>query len=160
MYDWQSNCGYSSGNGGGNYAWGNFVNNYYIAGNSTLTGEEAKAFNAAGTFTHLYQSGNKIDPNKNGIFDGTDTGWSMFAGTFIQESSLVQPCPAVYTQTADDALQTVLNYSGANWQNRDSVDADRQRCSHRRGDDQELDDRRGRADLLSGGAPSGGLRHR
>ncbi len=122
MYDWQTNCGYSSGGGGGNYAWGNFVGNYYIAGNSTSIGFQAEAFNAAGTFTHLYQSGNKIDPNLNGVFDGTDTGWAMFTGTYVKESSVLA-APAVTTQSADEALQTVLNYAGANWWNRDSVDA-------------------------------------
>ncbi len=122
MYNWESNCGYSSGGGGGNYAWGNFVGNYYGAGNSTSSGDRAEAFSAAGTFTHLYQSGNKIDPNINGAFDGADTGWGMFTGVYVAEASEL-PAAAVHTQTAADALQTVLSYVGADWWNRDSVDA-------------------------------------
>jgi pectate lyase len=121
MYDWISNCGYSTNNEEGDV---NFINNYYIAGPSTNSGDRTEAFSSGQAKTGIYQSGNKIDSNLNGVFDGTDTGWGMFTGTYsISPGGTAYPVPAVYTQTADDALQTVLNYAGAFWWNRDSVDA-------------------------------------
>ena len=82
VYNWISNCGYSTGGQEGD---ANFIGNYYIAGPSTTSSSErTKAFDGGGTATGLYQSGNKIDPNRNGVFDGTDTGWAMFTGTYTQ----------------------------------------------------------------------------
>ncbi len=120
VYDWISNCGYSGDNEEGDV---NFIGNYYIAGPSTST--STKAFSGgSGGKTNIYQSGNKIDSNKNGVFDGTDTGWGMFTGSYgTSPGGTAYTVPTVYTQTADDALQTVLNYAGAFWWNRDTVDA-------------------------------------
>ena len=72
----------------------------------------------------LWQSGNKIDPNKNGVFDGTNIGWNMFTGSYTKATSELSTNGATpYTQSADDALHQVLNYVGADWWNRDpSVD--------------------------------------
>ncbi|MCJ7545068.1 MAG: hypothetical protein MUP47_11005, partial [Phycisphaerae bacterium] len=121
MYNWISNCGYS---GSGEEGDGNFINNYYIAGPSTTSSSErSEAFNGGGTLTHLYQSGNKIDPDRDGVFDGTDTGWGMFTGTYsTSPGGTAFAAPTVYTQTADEALATVLNYAGANWSNRSATD--------------------------------------
>jgi hypothetical protein len=120
LYNWSSNCGYSTGNQEGD---GSFVGNYYIAGPSTTSSSKRnEAFNGGGANTGIYQSGNKIDPNRNGVFDGTDTGWAMFTGSYTKVTEEF-PLPPVTTQSADDALQTVLNYSGAFWWNRDTVDA-------------------------------------
>ncbi len=118
LYNWQGNCGYS---GSGQEGDGQFVGNYYIAGNSTSAGDRGEAFSGGSTLTDIYQSGNKIDPNRNGVFDGTDTGWGMFTGTYTKQYTPFA-VPSVYTQSADDALDTVLNYAGANWWNRDTVD--------------------------------------
>ena len=118
MYNWQSNCGYS---GSGEEGDGNFINNYYIAGPSTSSGDRTEAFWGDSALTGLYQSGNKIDPDRDGTFDGTDTGWGMFTGTYNPLSGSLA-APTVYTQSTDDALTTVLNYAGANWWNRNATD--------------------------------------
>ncbi len=120
LYDWISNCGYSTNAEEGD---GSFIGNYYIAGPSTQSDDRAEAFTAAGARTHIYQSGNKIDSNLNGVFDGTDTGWGMFTGLYTKVSTEFAIPNIYYTQTADAALQTVLNYAGAFWWNRDTVDA-------------------------------------
>ena len=57
----------------------NYVNNYLTAGPSSTA---TCAMEGGDSSERIYQSGNKIDLNKNGKVDGTDTGWGMFCGIF------------------------------------------------------------------------------
>jgi hypothetical protein len=98
----------------------NFVNNYYIGGPGNASGDNI--FSSGGSLTRIYQSGNLLDLNKNGVADGTDPGWSRFAGT---ETQLAAPLavPHGVTQTPAEALHTVQNYAGARWWDRDFLDS-------------------------------------
>lgn len=118
LYNWGSNCGYS---GSGQEGDANFVGNYYVAGPSTSSGDRSEAFSSGSAMTGIYQSGNKIDPDRDGVFDGVNTGWSMFSGSETQLSTPLA-VPNVTTQTADNALNTVLDHGGANWWSRTSTD--------------------------------------
>ena len=124
VYNWQDQAGYTEDDGNG-HLYLNYIGSYFIAGPSTGSTKVNYAFNAkaSGLETLIYQSSNKIDPNKDGIFNGTDTGWGMFTGSYgtAPGGTMFSVAP-VTTQTADAALATVLTQGGAfNW-NRDSVD--------------------------------------
>jgi pectate lyase len=125
IYNWGGRAGYSGDygtdiqdnpNGFTNYL--NYVRNYLVAGPST--GPSSEAFRGGTTNTVIYQLGNLIDANKNLQLDGADTGWNMFTILYTQSAS-PYPLPAVATNSARDALQRVLAFSGAS-ATRDSVD--------------------------------------
>ncbi len=118
LYNWGYFCGYSSGSPEATDM--NYVGNYLIKGSGSTTDS---AFRGGGTSTRIYQNGNKIDLNKNGTFDGTDTGWSMFSGTYTQQASAFDFNQTNTTETADLALQRVLSQVGATPWNRDSKDS-------------------------------------
>jgi hypothetical protein len=121
IYNWQGPCGTSSP--GPHRGSANFINNYYIAGQDTASGCETEAFRGGSTLMTVWQSGNLIDGDVDGTFDGTDTGWGMFTGTYTKAAAELATGAEVYTQSAEDARQQVLNYVGSNWWNRDpSVD--------------------------------------
>jgi pectate lyase len=129
VYNWGFRAGYSGGNGatedakdnpGGvftNYL--NYLYNYLVAGPSSTTPNTA--FASGATNTVIYQSGNRIDPNKNGALDGTDTGWGMFNTFPYTVASSPYPFPAVTTNSAAVAYERVMAFVGAS-QVRDSVD--------------------------------------
>ena len=119
MYNWTDNCGYSGIPG--EYVNMNYVGNYCIAGPSTTSGNQF-AFDSVSSDTAIYQSGNKIDGDRNGVLDGTASGWGMFTGSYTPKGASFS-VPPVYTQTADAALATVLSQAGAFPWNRDPVDA-------------------------------------
>jgi pectate lyase len=97
----------------------NFVNNYYIGGPGNSSGDNI--FSSGGTLTRIYQSGNFLDLDKDGVADGSDPGWSRFAGTETQVAT-PYPVPHGVTQTAAEALATVQGYVGARWWSRDFLD--------------------------------------
>jgi hypothetical protein len=97
----------------------NFVNNYYIGGPGNSSGDNI--FSSGGTLTRIYQSGNFLDLDRDGIPDGTDPGWSRFAGTETQQAA-PYTVPHGVTQTPDEALATVQAYAGARWWDRDFMD--------------------------------------
>jgi hypothetical protein len=116
VYNWGFFVGYS-GDALENVAM-NYVSNYFIAGpNSTQTA----AFSGGAANHIVFQSGNRIDNNKNGLVDGTDTGWSMFAGSYTQTNTPVAT-PALPTDTPGTALQRVIALSGALPWRRDAYD--------------------------------------
>ena len=101
----------------------NYVGNYIIAGPETASSWWFKAFDAKnedGNF-YIYQSGNKIDGNRNLSRDGTDTGWGMFAGTYNGLTAPASMRP-VTTHSADEAYLRVINGAGALPWSGDSVD--------------------------------------
>ena len=100
----------------------NYVGNYVISGPETSGSWNNRAFDANATCNfNIYQSGNKIDGDKDSLRDGVDTGWGMFSGSSVKLTTPVSMKP-VTTQSADDAYNTVLAQSGAFYWNRDSVD--------------------------------------
>lgn len=119
VYNWGSQAGYNGADGGNHNL--NYVNNYFIAGPSTSSSKRGNAFQGAQSATFIFQSGNRIDSNVNGVVDGTNTGWSMFSGTYTQ-CTTPHAAPNVITLSAQDAYSSVINTSGARPWNRDAVD--------------------------------------
>ena len=129
IYNWGDRAGYSGGSSEGNpeYVNLNYVGNYVVAGPSTTNNANTAFLTDVNAVTSAYQSGNLIDSDKDATRDGVDTGWGMFtvkAGTLNQLASPhpLAPIP-VTTQTAADAYESVLNYAGSFWWNRDVHDA-------------------------------------
>lgn len=116
VYDWGFYAGYS-GDTNENVDI-NYVNNYFVAGPITT---QTKAFVGGATTTRIYQSGNFIDNDKDLLFDGANTGWSMFGGTFTQLASPLD-VPAMPTDSAPVALQRVMAQAGAMPWRRDAID--------------------------------------
>lgn len=101
----------------------NFVSNYGISGpNTTETDlyEAGSLQEGEVAATHIYQSGNVMDVDKNGQLDGQSNGLADFGGDYILEGSRYN-LPAVTTQTAAQALADVLDDVGASLV-RDAVD--------------------------------------
>jgi hypothetical protein len=136
--DWRNNVVYNGGrsHGGSNWHklypdhWGpenvgrlrmNYVNNYWIRG---PRGDET-VFRGGDQAT-IYQSGNLFDSANNGVFDGVDKGWSVFANyrhdAVFTKASKEFRYPKVTTHSAPEALQRVLAESGASKPLRDAVD--------------------------------------
>jgi hypothetical protein len=97
----------------------NFVNNYYIGGPGNSSGDNI--FSSGGTLTRIYQSGNVLDLDRNGVAGGSDPGWAKFAGTETQVG-MPYSVPHGVTQTPAEALTTVQGYAGARWWERDFLD--------------------------------------
>ncbi|MFT3785397.1 MAG: hypothetical protein QM770_04425 [Tepidisphaeraceae bacterium] len=123
LYDWGNQAGYNGDEAG--VVNMNYVGNYLVAGPSTSSSKTTRAFLVGTTETHIYQSGNKIDPDKDTVRDGTDTGWAMFPDTGtppIHEAAPIGNTTYVTTQTADAAYASVVANTGATWWKRDAVD--------------------------------------
>ncbi len=118
LYNWGYFCGYSSGSPEATDM--NYIGNYLVKGPGSTTDS---AFRGGGTSTRIYQSGNRIDLNKNAAFDGTDTGWSMFSGTYTQQAAAFDFYQTNTTEAAELALQRVLSQAGAMPWNRDTKDS-------------------------------------
>jgi subtilisin-like proprotein convertase family protein len=123
IYNWGDQAGYSeddtADNPNGFTNRLNYVGNYLIAGtNSVLTDI---AFDGGSLNTWIHQSGNVIDDNRNGVLDGLDTGFGMFANLYTPVPTRFDSLPLVTTHTANEAYERVLAFGGA-WQNRDTVD--------------------------------------
>ncbi|MEZ6071265.1 MAG: hypothetical protein R3C10_13580 [Pirellulales bacterium] len=138
LFDFRNNVAYNWGGAGDWGGWAvvggdpneervdfNFINNYYVAGpNTPVTFYSQTALSSNYRTSRIFQSGNKIDSNHNGVLDGIDTGWDMIRGSYSQLSSplAVDPMFAVVTETADEAYYSVLRGSGATFPVRDEVD--------------------------------------
>jgi hypothetical protein len=120
IYNWPSRAGYS---GTDQPSSTNFLGNYYIRGNNNGTtvfkGGDSAANPGA---TKIYHSGNLYDGNKNGVADGTPVTNSQFTDLrlIVSQAFDIQGMGAV--DTATSALQRVLDYGGANWQNRNPIE--------------------------------------
>jgi hypothetical protein len=119
--DFVNNVIYNPGNkfgyGGDDTMYLNFVGNYGIAGPNT---QESDLFDGDSTDTLIYQQGNYMDLNENGALDGESSGWGDFGGTFTQSASRFS-LPPVTTESAEDAVASVLAYVGSSLV-RDAVD--------------------------------------
>ena len=118
FYNWGYKIGYSVGSPEATDI--NYVANYLVKGPASTSDA---AFQGGGTTTRIFQSGNKLDLNKNGVFDGTDTGWGMFIGTYTPMTSAFDFGLTYNAETAEVALQNVLSQVGARPWARDSKDA-------------------------------------
>ncbi len=112
------NSGYSSGDA--NAVKLNYVGNYLITGPVSTSGTRAFEANAE-CHVNIYQSGNKLDTNNNGVVDGVDMTWSSFSGPYTQSGTPLS-INAVPSEDADTAYNNVKNQAGAFWWNRDLVD--------------------------------------
>lgn len=121
LYNWPSRAGYS---GTDQPNSNNFLGNYYIRGNnngSTIFLGGDSATNPG--VTKIYHSGNLYDGDKDGVHDGTAVMSSQFTGSRAIMSQAFN-VPGVGTlDTATQALQRVLDYGGANWQNRNPIES-------------------------------------
>ena len=95
----------------------NYVGNYGIGGPNT---NATTMHRSTEPYTHIYQSGNLMDLNKNGILDGTNNGWGMFSGPETHHSTRFD-LPEVTTHRALEAYNLVLAEAGASLV-RDAVD--------------------------------------
>ena len=99
----------------------NYVNNYLVAGPDSTQKCAMRGADAGDASIQIYQSGNKIDLNKNGLVDGTDTAWAMFCDKYFQHQAAFD-VPAVTTDSAESAYLEVLAQGGALPWRRDAVD--------------------------------------
>lgn len=128
IYDWGTDASYS-GNASEGITKVNYVGNYLVAGPNTPLSKRARAFNGGSVNTWIYQSGNVIDSNVNGVRDGTDTGWAMFANLYTQQAAPLDPARnrttdsaiEIDAQTAVNAYTNVIATAGAS-RTRDAVD--------------------------------------
>ncbi len=86
IYNWGTDASYSGAASEG-ITKVNYVGNYLVAGPNTPSAKRARAFNGGSINTYIYQTGNIIDSNVNGIHDGTDTGWAMFVNSYTQQNA-------------------------------------------------------------------------
>ncbi len=105
----------------------NYVGNYLVAGPSSTYNY---AYQGGGTNTVIYQSGNSLDVDKDSRFDGVDTGWGMFSGSYVKTNAAF-PAPELTTDPAAVALFRVLAQGGARPWNRDTTDRRIQNTVHR-----------------------------
>jgi hypothetical protein len=126
--DWRNNVIYNWSDwaaGGGTHMEGaeldlNMVGNYYIANRAANTA----AYRAGSYVDRIWQSGNKLDLDRDTTFDGTDPGWGIIADPdHAGYTAMSQPFNYAYvpTDTADAALLKVLGSAGAS-RYRDAVD--------------------------------------
>ncbi|UUZ84739.1 hypothetical protein LJK88_14530 [Paenibacillus sp. P26] len=119
IYNW-GGYPYVAGGESGTKGYGNVVGNYFIAGLNSANPQYAVV--RGNENYNLYLKNNRIDSNKNGILDGTDTGTGMMEAE--RPSHLVPErfeYPPVHTQDPEVAYEYILDHSGASLA-RDQVD--------------------------------------
>lgn len=127
IYNWGGTAGYNaddtSTNPGGFTNILNYVGNYLIAGLNTGSSSGTAFDSGVSDASHfeLFQSGNRIDSNKNGVLDGVNTGWGMFKDLYTQRS-VRYPLPLVSADSAQVGYERVLAFGGTS-SARDAVDA-------------------------------------
>lgn len=126
IYNWGDTAGYNANDSGDNPSGFtnvlNYVGNYLVAGPNT--GSPNTAFDSGvvnASHFQLYQSGNRIDSNKDGILNGTNTGPAMFKDLYTVLGARY-PLPQVSTDSAKVGYERVLAFGGASAM-RDAVDA-------------------------------------
>jgi hypothetical protein len=129
IYNWGHRAGYTGGSEGSTPepVNMNFVGNYTIAGPSTHNNWNSAFVISTNGSLRAYQTGNLIDSDLDMVRDGVDTGWNQFE---VEAGSLTQMAAPfaftgvpVTTQSAADAYDSVLDYAGSFWWNRDTHDA-------------------------------------
>ncbi|MFS0725283.1 fibronectin type III domain-containing protein [Paenibacillus sp. 1P07SE] len=119
IYNW-GEFPYVAGGESGTKGYGNVEANYFIAGKNSADPQYAVV--RGNENYNLYLHNNRIDSNKNGELDGTDTGPDMME---TARPSLLVPerfnYPPVHTQDPETAYEHVLNHAGSSLY-RDGVD--------------------------------------
>ncbi|MBW7457153.1 pectinesterase, partial [Paenibacillus sepulcri] len=119
IYNW-GGYPYVAGGESGTKGYGNVTGNYFIAGVNSASPQYAVV--RGNENYSLYLENNRIDSNKNGILDGTDTGTGMMEA---EKPSVVVPerfeYPPVHMQDPEVAYDYILDHSGASLV-RDKVD--------------------------------------
>jgi hypothetical protein len=99
----------------------NYVGNYLIFGPSNDSGRTHMFEATDDCNVTMFQSGNRRDLNRNGVFDGKDDGWAAIKGVYAKASAPIDVRP-VTTHSAAEALGIILEQAGARPWNRDAVD--------------------------------------
>jgi hypothetical protein len=133
IYDWGTDASYSGAAEEG-ITKVNYVGNYLVAGPNTPLAKRTRAFNGGSVNTWIYQDGNFIDSNVNGVRDGTNTGWAMFVNNYTpqaapldvraeesNEKERTDSLIDINAETADAAYGWVLLRAGSS-RARDAVD--------------------------------------
>ncbi|WJH32885.1 hypothetical protein N6H14_21845 [Paenibacillus sp. CC-CFT747] len=111
IYNWGS-FPYVAGGESGTKSFGNVVGNTFIAGINSANPDYAVV--RGNENYKVYLADNRIDSNRNGVLDGTDTGTGMIEP---ERPSVVVPerfeYPPVHTQKPEEAYELVLKHSGA-----------------------------------------------
>ncbi|MEK3886409.1 FIMAH domain-containing protein [Bacillus sp. FSL K6-3431] len=119
VYNW-GQFAYVAGGESGTKGYGNVVGNYFIAGLNTK--DPQYAIVRGNENYNVYMENNRIDSNKNGTLDGTDTGTDMIEKE--RPANVVSEryeYPLVHTQEPQEAYEYILDYAGASIF-RDAVD--------------------------------------
>ena len=119
IYNWSGRAGYSFEKPSRT----NYLSNYYIAGRNTRAGDPV--FYSPDTQTQIYhQNGNRVDMNRNGTIDGSLFAFAgpQFSGTADILTQTPFNVASGHVQSADDAVNQVLDYVGAQWWDRDPID--------------------------------------
>ncbi|WP_168119668.1 pectinesterase [Paenibacillus sp. HB172176] len=119
VYNW-GGFPYVAGGESGTKGYGNVVGNYFIAG---LNSAEPEFAVVRGNENYqVYLEDNRIDSNKNGVLDGTDTGAGLVEAG---RPSVVVPdrfeYPLVHTQSPEVAYDYILDHAGSSLR-RDATD--------------------------------------
>ncbi len=121
VFDWRNQASHTGSSDA--YVNLNFVGNFYVAGLTTRADLVAnpKIYSADGPRTVMYHNDNLVDSTRddglhNGIYLASSVG-----GGFVN-AAIPFNYPTVTTQAAAEAYESVLNYAGAHWWNRDPVD--------------------------------------
>jgi len=135
IYDWRNAAGYTNTAEYGEALDIRYVGNYLVAGPSTRrdlsytieghgsvgpAGIHQIAFRGESPNVRIHQMANAIDSDQDGLRDGIDTGWSMFAGSYTPVKEL-PGFPKLKTSDAATAYDDVLAFAGAS-RSRDAVD--------------------------------------
>ena len=120
IYNWGFNSAY-----GGEASTANFVNNYYKPGPATKSGVKSRIYNPSDTLGLWYIQGNFVEGNPT----VSDDNWAGGVVPTIAPKNLSSlrasvPFPAfpMTMQTPQQAYDLVLQYAGATFPNRDTVD--------------------------------------
>lgn len=118
IYNWGGGGGYiASGGEGDSYA--NIINNYFISGPST----SVTAFTRGNEFFHGYVSNNFYDSDRNGKLDGSALceETTCYSDMDIQTEPFDYAAPTTLL-SPEEAVDYVLNSTGASFPARDAVD--------------------------------------
>lgn len=121
VFDWRNQASHTGSSD--SFVNLNFVGNFYVTGLTTRSDLVAnpKIYSADGPGTVMYHSDNKVDATRDdGLHNGIHLASSV-GGGFVNAATPFA-YPAVTTESADDAYDSVLQYAGSFWWNRDPVD--------------------------------------
>ncbi|MBS1826302.1 MAG: Ig-like domain-containing protein [Acidobacteria bacterium] len=116
IYNWGGDAAYSGALEEG-IPRVNYTGNTLVAGVSTGNTARVRAFRGGSVNTWIYATGNRIDSNRNGVFDPVDTGVAMIQGEYTLAAERFD-FPAAASVPYDRVLERV----GAS-RVRDAVDA-------------------------------------